>query len=661
MRSAPISKLFLLLLSTTFLLVVLFSVRFTYKFAQFSAEASTHAQSLQDTSKLNRRLRDKLNEQINLVYQQLEYVDPAFPSRFSAINFELGDEQTLYLKLNIGPEERLTVERIKTLQSELALQGLQIHHQLQSNNRTQAVLRLGEMKTVENKISTEFAGLNTFQTNKLRAVQDQLNETVSFASSATYGLATYLLVTLLAFTILLRRRVLQPLRAVLDCVNKVRHGDFSARAPARRQDELGQLAHGFNFMAESLAESYASLEQKVEERTKQLQDLQQQLIQSAKMSAVGRMLSGMAHELNNPLTVIMGHTELAGRRLIAAGADSAEVEFMENLHEQGQRCRRIVANLLQFARQEPPRLEAVRLNDLVEQALQLREFELKTRNIELIREFDSANTIFCVDRNKIVQIVLNLLNNAHDAIREEGRPGKIWVRTSADDKKVRLEFSDNGTGLREPERVFDPFYTTKEVGQGTGLGLSVCYGIVEEHAGSIRAENWEQGARFTILLPIGTATPTKILTDQKEAMSQPRQKYKALVVDDEATLVNMQTSFLAEIGVAADGVGSGAEAILYLQSHQVDIVISDVRMPGAVDGIELYKWVGRNRPNLIKHFLFVSGDMIGMNGGEFFLQSTVPRIQKPFVWDDYSSLVQQMLDQRPPARPNPAASSWVSH
>ncbi len=643
MRSAPISKLFLVLIGTTFLLVVLFSVRFTYKFAQFSTEASTHAQSLQETSELNLKLRDKLNEQVNLVYQQLEHTDPSFPSRFTAINFKLGEQQTLYLKLNLGTQERLTVERIKTLQSELALQALQIHHHLKSDDRTKAVARLRDMKSLENKISDEFASLNSFQTHKLRAVQNEMNKTVRDSTWAIYGLATYLLVALLAFTVLLRRRVLQPLRSLLNAVNQVRQGDFSARAPAEREDEMGQLAHGFNFMAASLAESYAGLEQKVEERTTQLQNLQQQLIQSAKMSAVGRMLSGMAHELNNPLALIMGNTELAKMRLVAAGGDSREIMLMENLHEQGDRCRKIVANLLQFARQEPPRLETVKLNDVVEQALQLREYELKTRNIELIREFDPGNALFSADPNKIVQVVLNLLNNAHDAISEAGRPGKIWIRTSAEGDQVRLEFSDNGTGLREPERVFDPFYTTKEVGHGTGLGLSVCYGIVEEHYGSIRADNWEQGARFTILLPTGQPCGLKQADEQEEEAKQSLQKYTALVVDDEVPLVNMQISFLGGIGVDAVGAYSGADAILYLQSHQVDLVISDVRMPGAVDGVKLYEWIGRNRPTLLKQFLFVTGDMMGMNGGEFFLNSTALRIQKPFIWGDYSRLVQQMM------------------
>lgn len=643
MRSVPISKLFLILLGTTFVLVVIFSIRFTYKFAQFSAEASRLTRNLQQTSVLNLELREKLNDQIQLLDQQFEHIDPSFPDRFGAINFELGEVQTRYLKLNIGPQERLTVERIKGLQSELSVSELHTYYQLRDANRTQAVLGLRDMNNLQDKITDEFAGLNDLQTKKLQSVQDQLTETVSTTNRAIYVLAGCLLISLLVFTILLRRRVLQPLGLILKATNQVRQGDFSARAPEVRRDELGQLAHSFNFMAASLAESYASLESKVEERTRQLQNLQQQLVQAAKMSAVGRMVSGVAHELNNPLTVIMGHTELAMRRLIASGGDAKEIKLMKNLHEHGDRCRKIVANLLQFARQEKPKLQAIKLNDLVEQALQLREYELKTRNVELVREYDPVDPILCADSNKILQVVLNLLNNAHDAIREAGRPGKIWVRTVAEQGQVQLEFLDNGTGLREPERVFDPFYTTKEVGQGTGLGLSVCYGIIEEHQGAIRAENWEQGARFIIALPTGDPAALVQRPEKRSDICEIQRKYQVLVVDDEKPVVDLQTSFLSDLGVEADGVNSGEEAIAYIQGHKVDLVISDVRMPGAVDGIQLYQWIERNRPELLNHFLFVSGDMIGMNIGEFFLKCTARRIQKPFDWDDYSRLVRQIL------------------
>lgn len=127
---------------------------------------------------------------------------------------------------------------------------------------------------------------------------------------------------------------------------------------------------------------------------------------------------------------------------------------------------------------------------------------------------------------------------------------------------------------------------------------------------------------------------------------QPPNKYTALVVDDEVALVQLQTSFLADIGIEGTGAYSGIEAIHYLQSHDVDLVISDVRMPGAVDGIKLYEWICQNRSQMIDRFVFVSGDMVGINVGDFFLTSTVPRIQKPFLWDDYSNLIEQLLGRR---------------
>jgi two-component system, NtrC family, sensor kinase len=645
-RTVPVSKLFLILLATTFLIVVLSSIFFTYNFAEFSAEGSRRSQNLQETAILNLELRQLLNEQIRCVYQQLEKVETDFPERFSQINFELGEKQTRYLKLHLGVEERLTVERIKELQAELGLEALRIYNDLRTEDRDAAVLRLAKLKNLENKINTEFLSLNQLETDKLSVVQDQLAVTASNTHRAIYGLAAYLLTSLLVFTILLRRRVLQPLKQILMATNRVRQGDFSARAPETQADELGELSRSFNFMAASLAESYAGLEKKVAERTLQLEQLQQQLVQSEKMSAVGRMLSGVAHELNNPLAIILGKIELAKRRLLASRNNHEQLRMMEDLHEQGERCKKIVANLLQFARQGKPRLETVRLNDVIEQALQLREHELMFRNVTIMREFDVTNPKVCVDPNKIVQVVLNLLNNADDAINEARRPGTIRVKTAIAGDNVRIEIIDSGTGLREPERVFDPFYTTKEVGQGTGLGLSVCYGIIEEHKGSIRAENSEAGAHFTISLPIGDIQAEPEIEEEPEDEPATVERQRGLVVDDEVPLVNLQIDFLSDIGVDAVGVNSGQEAIDYLKSNEVDVVISDVRMPGAVDGIQLYQWINSNRPALSERFIFVSGDMIGMKCGEFFLNSTARRIQKPFLWDEYSNLVKDAIGNR---------------
>jgi len=644
MRSLSVSRLFLLLLTVTFSLVVALAVRFTYQFAQFSSAGTLLAKNLEETSRLNQELRDGIDRQIKLLHRQFDQLEPSFPMRLGSINYALGEQQTEYLKLDIDEQERLTIEEIKSLQAELGIQSIQAFQHLRTGARAEASLGLTSVEDLQRQIDHEFTQLYDAQMGKLQGVQSQLNRSVQAARIAVYSLTGGLLLALLTFTALLRRRVLKPLHSILEAADEIRGGNFTTHVAAPRPDELGQVAQAFNFMAESLAESYAGLERSVEDRTRQLEHLQEQFVQAAKMSAIGQLVSGVAHELNNPLTVILGYTELTQMRLRATGEDPKQLRLMEDLQIHAERCRKIVANLLQFARQVLPHLEIVWVNDVVEQVLQLREYELSIRNIRLERDYDPSNPILCGDLNKIQQVALNLLNNAYDAIREAGRAGTICVRTSTLDDQIVLEVADDGTGVRDIERVFDPFYTTKDVGQGTGLGLSVCYGIVKEHRGEIRAENLAKGARFVVTLPRGDLAAATKPKEARAHLRLPGKKFQALVVDDEEPLVRLQCAFLSSLGMEVAGRRSGEEAVRYLTEHAVDIVVSDVRMPGSVDGPELYEWVRANRAELSHRFLFVSGDLIGLNTSEFFLDTTVPCLQKPFKFDDYVDAIRQVLE-----------------
>ncbi len=413
-----------------------------------------------------------------------------------------------------------------------------------------------------------------------------------------------------------------------------------------RDDELGRLADRFNFMAESLATSYASLERKVAERTKQLQAIQDQLIRAEKISAMGLLVGGVAHELNNPLAAIMGAAELARMEAEATPSGLTDAGLLEQIVVQAERCRRIVGNLLQFARQQEPKLAVVALNTTVEQVLALREYELRTRNISIAREFDPANPKLCADPDKIEQVVLNLLNNAHDAIAETGRPGTIRVRTAAQGDHVLLEFLDDGPGFRDPERVFDPFYTTKPVGKGTGLGLSVCYGIVNEHSGDIVASNAEGGARVVVTLPVGDlATVDRSGAEVPGPPPGPlaRRHRVALVVDDEPALVRLQLAFLARMGIDGVGAETGHEALRVLQTRQIDLVVSDVRMPGGIDGLQLYDWVRACQPALADRFVFASGDLVGFEGGDVSDPTNALRVRKPFRFVEFERVVRMAL------------------
>ena len=646
MRSVSVSRQFFLLLSIPFLLISVLALRLIFQFAHFSAEGSRLIQNLQKTVALNQDLRRGITSQINDLHGQFENLDQHFPRKFGETNYTLGETQTEYLKLDIGEQERLTVERIRALQSELGVKSLQIFERLRTGNRQEAVHRLLAVERLGERIEEEFAALNEYQLSKIRGVSDSLNEYVTGSYRIIFVLFASLVLIQGLFGFHLKKRVLLPLNSILEASDRIRLGDFSVRAVIQRPDEIGRLAQGFNFMAETLAESYAGLERKVEERTSQIQALQEQLIQSEKMSAVGRLVSGVAHELNNPLTAIVGFAELAKMEQDSRRGSTAEAGLVKDILLQAERCCRIVANLLQFSRQREPHMEAIRINEVVEQILQLREYELASRNIKLVREYDRSNPVICADPNKMQQIALNLLNNAHDAIIEAGKQGKIWVRSSAAGGKITLDFLDNGTGIRYPERVFEPFYTTKEVGKGTGLGLSVCYGIVQEHHGEIRAENWEKGARITIILPMGDPSA---LQAKKEAApapavgANPALKPQALVVDDEEMLQRLQISYLSKMGMQGVGVSTGEEAVRYLQDHKVDVVISDVRMPGPIDGIQLFHWVCNNRPELLHKFLLVSGALIEADDSRHCVDVSVPRIQKPFRFDDYARTIRQVL------------------
>jgi signal transduction histidine kinase len=642
---SSISRNFLVLLVMAFSVVVVFTARLTYVYADFSNRGTRLVQNLQLTSLLSQELQRRVRDQIDLLDHQFNLVDPAFPDQLRAIQYAMNQKQNEYLKLDIGEQERLTVEKIRTLQIEITILSFQAFELLRSGDRPKATRRLASVEILQQQIDAAFEELYWLQMNKLQSMHQRLSETVSTAFLTAYGLVGGLIIVLVILMALLRKRVLMPLQAIHEAMNRIQQGSFSARAPVTHNDEMGQVAQGFNFMAASLAESYADLEQRVEERTRQLQHLQQQFVQAAKMSAVGQLISGVAHELNNPLTVILGYTELATIELTATRGDPKQIQLMRDLHFQADRCRKIVANLLQFARQVKPELQRCLINELIEKVIQLREYEFSTRNVHLVREFDPTNPVLYADTNKLQQILLNLLNNAYDAIQETGGGGTIWVRTRALEGAVCFELQDNGTGIAEPNRIFDPFYTTKEVGQGTGLGLSVCYGLVQEHHGEIQAENWENGARFRVTLPIGKSEETRQLSAKTVARELPKSVDHVLIVDDEKMLVDLQISFLAAMNIQSTGVNSGEEAIRFLQDKSVSLIISDIRMPGLVDGIQLYDWVVKNRVELRKRFLFVTGDSVKLINGDLLENLSVPHIGKPFSLEEYSCIVRQLLEE----------------
>ena len=229
--------------------------------------------------------------------------------------------------------------------------------------------------------------------------------------------------------------------------------------------------------------------------------LRSKLVHAEKMAAVGQLVSGVAHEVNNPLTAILGFTDLLMENPDIP--ESARHDLRVILQE-AQRTKQIVQNLLSFARQMPPRRQPVQLNSILKRTVQLRSYDFISHGIQVVERLDESLPEIVGDSHQLQQVFLNILNNAYDAVRECGRPARIEIMSARTENGVEVLFRDNGIGIADPDRIFDPFFTTKDVGKGTGLGLSICYGIVHEHGGEILCHNnlESEGATFIVRLPM---------------------------------------------------------------------------------------------------------------------------------------------------------------
>ena len=233
--------------------------------------------------------------------------------------------------------------------------------------------------------------------------------------------------------------------------------------------------------------------------------LRDKLVHAEKMAAVGQLVSGVAHEVNNPLTAILGFADLLMEN--PELPESARKDLRVILQE-AQRTKQIVQNLLSFARQMPPQRHAIQLNSILRRTIQLRSYDFNSHGVEVIEHLDEGLPEIIGDASQLQQVFLNILNNAYDAVHETGQPARIEIMTTKAGAGIEISFRDNGSGISHPDRIFDPFFTTKEVGKGTGLGLSICYGFVKEHGGEILCHNNPdgRGATFIIRLPAAPHT-----------------------------------------------------------------------------------------------------------------------------------------------------------
>ncbi len=379
-----------------------------------------------------------------------------------------------------------------------------------------------------------------------------------------------------------------------------------------------------------------------EEREKQLQ---QELNLASRLASIGEMASGIAHEINNPLTSVIGFSQLLmGRDIPGDIRDDLEV-----INTEAQRVAKIISGLLAFAHQRRTGREYVDIDDIVSRVLELRSYQMEVNNIQVFTRLAPDLPRTMADASQLEQVFLNIILNAEKAMVTAHNGGKLLVKTRRINGSIRVSFADNGPGISQEnlDKVFDPFFTTREVGDGTGLGLSICHGIVAAYNGRIYAESkLGKGATFVVELPIVADTGGA----GEVAKEQPQKQLKAkiLVVDDETVILHLLERLLTEQGYEVVTVDRAPEALQRLHSEKYDLVLLDIKLP-LMNGIELYRHIEEMDPALAQRVMFITGDVMEATTRDFLEKTKVAYTTKPInieqLTKDINHILTKMLER----------------
>jgi two-component system NtrC family sensor kinase len=376
------------------------------------------------------------------------------------------------------------------------------------------------------------------------------------------------------------------------------------------------------------------------------------LHQKDKLAALGSLLAGVAHELNNPLSIVIGQTMMLREKLIDAQMADDLAQRSVKIEIAAHRCARIVRSFLDMARQRKHERKSVLIPDLINDALELLSYNLKSSDIEVEIDLPRDLPPLWIDGDQIHQVVVNLVVNAHQALAEK-TDGRRRIRISAENDPdagtISLKISDNGAGIPASirSRVFDPYFTTKPQGTGTGIGLAVSRGLIESHGGTLDLDPATNlgGAGFIIVLPIGRARGNTDPEDEPKAgIGSDVAERHILIVDDEIEVAELLADMVEKLGFSAMVATSGDAAKIRVEKagRPVDAILCDIRMPGG-DGPSFFDWLRQNHPALTECIGFITGDTLGPAAGRFLARSGCPVIEKPFTPDDIQRVLKALI------------------
>lgn len=384
----------------------------------------------------------------------------------------------------------------------------------------------------------------------------------------------------------------------------------------------------------------------------EIEQQREALHQKDKLAALGSLLAGVAHELNNPLSIVIGQTMMLREKLVDAPMADELAQRSVKIEIAAHRCARIVRSFLDMARQRKHERKSVRICDIVGNALELLSYNLKSSGVEVETDLSTDLPALWIDGDQIHQVVVNLVVNAYQAL-EEKTEGQRRIRISAgrnaDTEAIALRISDNGAGIPTSirSRIFDPYFTTKPQGSGTGIGLAVSRGLIESHGGTLDLDPYPSlgGAGFLIVLPIdGAGENADVEATPKSGIEAGIAERHILIVDDEIEIAELLADMVEKIGFAAIIATSGKTAKIQLEQAKqpIDAILCDIRMPDG-DGPSFFDWLRENHPPMADRIGFITGDTLGPAAGRFLAHSGCPVIEKPFMPDDIQRILKTLI------------------
>jgi len=369
--------------------------------------------------------------------------------------------------------------------------------------------------------------------------------------------------------------------------------------------------------------------------------LQEQLIQSEKMSAIGQLIAGVAHDLNNPLASVVGFSDFLAE---LGDIPPQFAEPLQVIRQEAERAATIVKNLLSFARSQEGERKRQPIGSILESTLALLRNQLMANKVEATLEVEPGLPDVEVNGNQIKQVFVNLINNANQAIAADAPSGRIWVAAKPQRDGVAVSITDSGPGMTEEiaAHVFEPFFTTKGEGEGTGLGLSICQGIVKEHGGRITLDTKPGvGATFTVELPAGARTP---LVEAAPPPVPEGKQLHILVVDDEPHILYYMRATLESWGHSVEVASDGAYALERAIAGDFDVIICDLRMPH-LSGRDMYQKLARQDPRAAERIIFATGDTVRGDTLQFLETLGRPYLHKPFTLSELRAVLGHAANQ----------------